>query len=162
VFAQGVDSTSTRKVTQIHRAERRGGLLNRDSGVSVGPWAQTIPWPKIAAIATVVVLAVTGYLLRDKLFAPKAAAVRAPMSVLVADFQNNTSDPLFDDTLEPMFNVALEGAGFINAYSRGNARQLFQLGPTVRGERAADKTIRIDGPTTKLTVLSWLRWKKRC
>jgi tetratricopeptide (TPR) repeat protein len=102
--------------------KRAAGTIRFD--VSVGPWARTIPWPTIAAIATVVAIAVSGYLLRDKLFAPKAAAVQAPVSVLVADFQNNTSDPLFDDTLEPMFNVALEGAGFINAYNRGNARQL--------------------------------------
>jgi hypothetical protein len=39
-----------------------------------------------------------------------ASTAHAPVSVLVADFQNNTSDSLFDDTLEPMVNVALEGA----------------------------------------------------
>jgi len=57
---------------------------------------------------------------------PNAGVVakHAPVSVLVADFQNNTSDTLFDGTLEPMFNVALEGAAFINAYNRGNARQV--------------------------------------
>jgi tetratricopeptide (TPR) repeat protein len=44
-----------------------------------------------------------------------------PVSVLVADFQNNTADSLFDETLEPMFNVALEGASFINTYNRGQA-----------------------------------------
>jgi len=47
-----------------------------------------------------------------------------PVSVLVADFTNHTGDPVFDDTLEPMFNVALEGASFINAFNRGNARKL--------------------------------------
>jgi serine/threonine protein kinase/tetratricopeptide (TPR) repeat protein len=47
-----------------------------------------------------------------------------PVGVLVADFTNHTGDPVFDDTLEPMFNVALEGASFINAFNRGNARKL--------------------------------------
>jgi len=42
----------------------------------------------------------------------------------VADFANHTGDPAFDGTLEPMFNVALEGASFINAYNRGTARKL--------------------------------------
>src|SRR5262249_26539056 len=42
---------------------------------------------------------------------------------------NNTGEPIFDDTLEPMFNVALEGASFINAYSRGTARRLAQKLP---------------------------------
>jgi len=58
---------------------------------------------------------------------PKAA--HAPVSVLVADFTNHTGDPIFDGTLEPMFNVALEGASFINAYNRGNARKLAQKLP---------------------------------
>jgi tetratricopeptide (TPR) repeat protein len=44
--------------------------------------------------------------------------------VLVGDFTNHTGDPIFDDTLEPMFNVALEGASFINAFSRGTAHNL--------------------------------------
>jgi tetratricopeptide (TPR) repeat protein len=58
---------------------------------------------------------------------PKAA--HAPVSVLVADFTNHTGDPIFDGTLEPMFNVALEGASFINAVNRGNARKLAQQLP---------------------------------
>ena len=58
---------------------------------------------------------------------PKAA--HAPISVLVADFTNHTGDPIFNDTLEPMFNVALEGASFVNAFSRGDARKLAQQLP---------------------------------
>ena len=88
----------------------------------VRPWARDIPWPLIGMITAVLVLAVTGFLFRNKLLGPKTGATPAPVSVLVADFQNKTSDPLFDDTLEPMFNVALEGASFINAYNRGTAR----------------------------------------
>lgn len=47
-----------------------------------------------------------------------------PISVLVADFTNLTGDPLLDDTLEPMVGEALEGASFINVFSRGDARKL--------------------------------------
>jgi tetratricopeptide (TPR) repeat protein len=54
---------------------------------------------------------------------PAQVKTHAPVSVLVADFQNNTGDSLFDDTLEPMFNVALEGASFINGFNRGAARK---------------------------------------
>jgi tetratricopeptide (TPR) repeat protein len=39
-------------------------------------------------------------------------------TVLVADFNNHTGDGIFDGTLEPMLRMGLEGAGFINAYSR--------------------------------------------
>jgi serine/threonine protein kinase/tetratricopeptide (TPR) repeat protein len=59
----------------------------------------------------------------------KSGPVHAPVSVLVADFTNHTGDPLFDDTLEPMFNFALEGASFVNAYNRGNARKLAEQLP---------------------------------
>jgi tetratricopeptide (TPR) repeat protein len=60
---------------------------------------------------------------------PKPKAAHPPVSVLVADFTNHTGDPIFDGTLEPMFNVALEGASFVNAYNRGSARQLAQKLP---------------------------------
>jgi len=87
------------------------------------PWAQTIRWHWAGVAAAVVVLAFAGITLRSR-FASAPAAANKSVSVLVADFTNHTGDPIFDDTLEPMFNVALEGASFINAYSRGTARNL--------------------------------------
>jgi eukaryotic-like serine/threonine-protein kinase len=47
----------------------------------------------------------------------------APVSVLVGDFANHTGDSVLDNTLEPMLGVALEGASFINAYSRFDAHK---------------------------------------
>ena len=91
---------------------------------SVGPWARTLPWPMIGIASAVILVAIVGYLLRDKLFSPNGETTKGPVSVLVADFENNTADPIFDGTLEPMFNVALEGAKFINTFNRGTARQL--------------------------------------
>src|SRR5258706_7641773 len=82
---------------------------------------------KYTAIATMVLLllaiAVLG--LPKKFFSGSSTKIaHQPVSVLVADFTNHTGDTIFDDTLEPMFNVALEGASFINAFNRGNARKL--------------------------------------
>jgi len=114
---------------------------------NVGPWGRDLPWPMIATTATVLVLAVTGFLLRNRLFPPKmAAGPKGPVSVLVADFQNNTSDTLFDGTLEPMFNVALEGASFINAFNRGNARQL--------AEKLPSPTSKLDEQSARLVAVS--------
>ncbi len=76
-----------------------------------------------AVLALVAVAAITVALYNRKPTQSTAGA-HSPVSVLVADFQNNTSDALFDGTLEPMLNVALEGASFINGYNRSNARQL--------------------------------------
>jgi serine/threonine protein kinase/tetratricopeptide (TPR) repeat protein len=83
-----------------------------------------VPWARIAPVMVLVVVAVAATAWYFSRKGNAAAVTHAPISVLVADFQNNTSDPLFDETLEPMVNVALEGASFINAYNRSTARQL--------------------------------------
>src|SRR5262249_24722774 len=87
--------------------------------------AQRPIW-KYTAIGAIVLLIGVAALGLPKKFLSRSAskAVHPAVSVLVADFTNHTGDPIFDDTLEPMFNVALEGASFINAFSRGNARKL--------------------------------------
>ena len=52
-----------------------------------------------------------------------------PMSVLVADFDNRTGEPVFEDSVEAALTVALEGASFISAYPRPDAERLAaQLG----------------------------------
>jgi len=69
-------------------------------------------------------------------FIPPAA--HDPVSVVIADFQNSTGDAAFDRTLEPMLKLALEGAGFISAYSRVEvARNLGVRPPDVLNETAA-------------------------
>src|SRR5712691_7833445 len=99
----------------------------------LGPSADSstvfLPAPRItaywqwasAALALLLVASVIGFRLKGP---RKPNTVHPPVTVLVADFTNHTGDPIFDDTLEPMFNVALEGASFINAYNRGTARKL--------------------------------------
>ena len=56
-------------------------------------------------------------------FAPPQTA-HAPVTVMVADFSNHTGDPVFDNSLEPIVKMALEGAGFITAYDRTQMRTL--------------------------------------
>src|SRR5712675_1257537 len=98
-------------------------------GPSAGSSTIFLPAPRIkpywkwasAALGVLLVASVIAF----RLIGPrKPKAVHPPVSVLVADFTNHTGDPIFDDTIEPMFNVALEGASFINAFSRGKARRL--------------------------------------
>src|SRR5216684_4383728 len=103
-------------------------------GPSAGSSAIILPAPRTAAywkwasaaLAILLVASVIGFRLKGP---RKPKAVHPPVSVLVADFTNHTGDPIFDDTLEPMFNVALEGASFVNAYDRGTARKLAQKLP---------------------------------
>lgn len=113
---------------------------------NVGPWGRDINWPIVATFATVIVLAITGWLLRGKLLRKPVPASLKPISVLVADFTNHTGDPVFDGTLEPMFNVALEGASFIRAYNRGTARKL--------AEKLPNPTDKLDEQSARLVALS--------
>ena len=55
-----------------------------------------------------------------------AVAVHAPVSVLIADFDNQAKDPVFTGSLEQALNIAVEGASFITSYSRTSAQQIVQ------------------------------------
>ena len=73
---------------------------------------------------------------------PQSAAPSShpALKVLLADFQNQTGDPVFDGTMESSFTLAMEGAPFISAYNRGQARKtLAQIKPgaTVLDDAAA-------------------------
>ena len=60
--------------------------------------------------------------------------------LLVADFTNQTAEPLFDGMLEPLFTVAMEAAPFINCFQRGQARTVgaqLQSGATGLNEAVA-------------------------
>jgi tetratricopeptide (TPR) repeat protein/predicted Ser/Thr protein kinase len=87
--------------------------------------AREIPWRRIG-VAGVLIAAIAGgsaWYLLGRRYAAKSAA-HGPVSVLIGDFANHTGDPVLDNTLEPMLGVAMEGASFINVYSRGDARKL--------------------------------------
>src|SRR6266478_5305522 len=89
---------------------------------------RAVPW-KWIAIAAAALLLLVGTPIVVQRFMHKTPTQHAPVSVLVADFTNHTGDSVFDGTLEPMFNAALEGASFVNAFSRGSARRLAQKLP---------------------------------
>jgi tetratricopeptide (TPR) repeat protein len=60
-----------------------------------------------------------------------------PVTVLIADIQNNSNDPTFDRTLEPILKLALEGAGFISAFDRSGVRNIGARAPEKLDEVAA-------------------------
>ena len=48
----------------------------------------------------------------------------APVTLMIADFNNHTGDPVFSGTLESTLKLALEGASFISAYDRTRMKDL--------------------------------------
>ena len=119
--------------------------LNRldDDGVPL-PEPKRFTWRMVAA-AVVLVSAIAAGVIWVTRPAPPPKA-HDPVSVLVADFDNRTGEAVFDDTLEPMFNVALEGASFLNTFNRRQARALASKLPTPRN--------RLDGQAARLIAVS--------
>jgi eukaryotic-like serine/threonine-protein kinase len=82
---------------------------------------------KRAIAAAVALLAMLGALaawrVSQREDAPAAARQRNPVSVLIADLDNRSGDPIFNETLEPILSIGLEGAPFVTAYNRGQARR---------------------------------------
>jgi eukaryotic-like serine/threonine-protein kinase len=110
--------------------------LSRDlSDWQEGTLARAIVTPRVAmmaeshakkwialAVGLAAVLAAGGYGLDRWLHRPHAPV--APMTVMIADFNNHTGDSVFSGTLESTLKLALEGASFINAYDRTKVRDL--------------------------------------
>lgn len=80
-------------------------------------------WRWIAAGLSLVLLGVAAFLFRSR-FVLKPATAHAPVTVMIADFNNHTGDPVFAGTLESTLKLALEGASFISAYDRTRLREL--------------------------------------
>ena len=98
--------------------------------VAAKPAAQA-KWPMVAAgLALVAALAGAGWIFsRPGASGPGSAALpaaHAPVSVLIADFDNEAKDPVFTGSLEQALNIAVEGASFITSYSRTSAHQIAQ------------------------------------
>jgi len=89
-----------------------------------------IKWQRFA-IASVLIVAIAAGVSWFVISRQKAAipVAHGPVSVLIGDFANHTGDPILDNSLEPMLGVALEGASFVNLYSRGDARKLAEKLP---------------------------------
>src|SRR5262249_51851745 len=83
-----------------------------------------------AALLLVMLIAAT-YATTRKLVTP--AKAHDPVSVLIADFDNQSGDATFDGTLEETLAIALENASFITVFKQGDAHAVAeQLG---RGSR---------------------------
>ncbi|HEX8816966.1 MAG TPA: tetratricopeptide repeat protein [Terriglobales bacterium] len=79
------------------QGKRAGATLSFEP--QVGPWGQDIPWPKIAVIVSIIVLALVGFIFRDKLSLRSSSvpAVTGPtVSLAILPFRNASGDPSVD------------------------------------------------------------------
>ena len=134
--------TTAELVAALDRLDDRGRLV---------PLMRRLTPRLMAAAALILIAAVAGtYFMAQRLVKPPVQ--HAPVSVLIADFQNATGDPSFDRTLEPMLKLAMEGAGFISAYDRTAMRRSLGVRPPEKlDERAAQEIAVRQGVTVVLS-----------
>src|SRR5579863_925433 len=125
-----------RKLRYQSAAEIRTDLqrLKRDSDTSRSAAAtaqvesktarKSIRWAAVAGATIVVIgLAVGGWLF----FARKAHALTDKDTIVLADFTNSTSDPVFDGTLRQGLSVQLEQSPFLSIISDQQIQQTLRL-----------------------------------
>jgi tetratricopeptide (TPR) repeat protein len=103
-------------------------------------------WPSVGgaiALGLVLGLGAWALFLRPGTSGPPPAPVaHEPVSVLIADFDNQARDPVFTGSLEQALNIAIEGASFITSYSRVSAQQVVQqLNPGSPLDEAAARLV---------------------
>jgi len=94
------------------------------------PWGQTIPWHWFGGVAAVLVLAIVGFLFRDKLFKP--ATARAPagpvVSLAILPFRNASGDPSLDwvgPSLADMLSTDVGQSARLRTVSPNSLHQVF-------------------------------------
>ena len=107
--------------------------LDADDGRPAPPRARRRRGAWAAVALGMVAAGFAGWRLAGRV-APAPPTPRTAQTVLIADFENRTRDPVFDGTLEPAFILALDGANFVDSYNRSSARRIAaQLQPGATG-----------------------------
>ncbi len=110
-----------------------------DSGpVLVQHSAVSKTWIGAALLLLLVVSAVGGYLLRHR----HASRLTPQDTIVIADFDNNAGDPVFDDTLKQALKVQLEQSPFLNVLSEEKINQELLYMERPRGTRVTKDVAR--------------------
>lgn len=137
-------ASTTELVKALERLTPDGHLRSDVHEVIVREAPARPKWQLAAAGLVIVALGGTvGWLLLkpDAPGAATSAVAREPVSVLIANFNNNTGDPVFDGVVEQALGLGIEGASFITAYPRRDA--LRAAAAAKLGDKLDEKTARL-------------------
>ena len=85
--------SATEFLRDLEAWQGKGAAATLQFATSEKPWAQTVPWHWIGSIAAVLVLAITGFLLRGNLFSPSTTTPTGPpVSLAILPFRNASAD----------------------------------------------------------------------
>ncbi len=111
--------------------------LDDEGRVRREPWRLSRKLAVLAGAAVLAALAGTWWLARTP-----PTVEHAPLSVLIADFDNQTGDEAFDGSVEQAMGIALEGASFVTAFSRDQAKRIAaQIQPGARVDESVARLI---------------------
>jgi serine/threonine protein kinase/tetratricopeptide (TPR) repeat protein len=118
-----------RELRYQHASDVRSDLqrLKRDSGSVQGGGATLITPPRRrivlpAAVAAALTLSVAGYV-----YLHHAPSLTDKDTIVLADFENTTGDPVFDDTLRQGLSVQLQQSPFLSLISDEQVQQTLAL-----------------------------------
>jgi tetratricopeptide (TPR) repeat protein len=115
-------------------SELEGELAGLDEKGHRLPWVWRFSLAQMTLAGFLAVAAVVGafWLARP----PPPPPDLAPLSLLVADFENETGDPVFDGSLEQALAVGMESASFVTSYPRHEA---MRVASEIAPDRALDE-----------------------
>ena len=158
-----------RELRYQHASDVRTDLqrLRRDSGSAPATSLTATPpkrWKMVlaAASAAVLTLSVAGYVYLHR----AAPTLTEKDTIVLADFENKTGDPVFDDTLRQGLSVDLQQSPFLSLISDQQVQQtLARMGQPKEtrltvGSRSAN--LRANGKCRRARRLNRLPWKPIC
>jgi eukaryotic-like serine/threonine-protein kinase len=94
------------------------------------PWGQTLPWHWIGGVAAILVLAIVGFLFRDKLIRPTTAGVPAGpvVSLAILPLRNASGDPTLDwigPSIADMLSTDVGQSARLRTVSPNSLHQVF-------------------------------------
>ncbi len=145
----------------------KGAAANLRFQPAVEPWGRTIPWPLVTGVATVLALAIVGYVFRSTLFSPsakKSASATVPaVSLAILPFRNASGDPGFDwlgPSLAEMLSTDVGQSARLRAVSQDRLHQVLsdlRIGPNATIELA---TLRRLAEFSSADTLVWGQYAK--
>ncbi len=106
--------------TDLQRLRRDSGSARASGPAATRPtrWKMVLP----AAAAAVLTLSVAGYI-----YLHRAPTLTEKDTIVLADFENRTGDPVFDDTLRQGLSVELQQSPFLSLISDRQVQQTLAL-----------------------------------
>ena len=129
---------------------------------NVKPWGQTIPWPLLTGILTVLVLAIVGYIFRGKLFSTSPAKGTI-LSLAVMPFQNASGDQSWDwlgPSLSDMLSTDVGQSSHLRTVSPDRVQQVFHDLRITPNSIVDSSTLGRIAEFTNADTLVWGRYTK--